>query len=223
MNSLVSIFDRYQGLKFGLHPKCFIINYREDATSMLSKCTCAEKALESIIWQQYLLSRGANKQLHHYRETPREPEVSREQHTINLDGSHLCQMLFVSDTDLGEFVISSQVSCLLIHCSVVLKAHSTPNWTVLPFCRDNNLFSMITQKERVKNKGSNAFYSVITMALQSFNWVVLSVFSVGLVLNATKHLESWKLKWVFQWLICSQSRQAVASVQQRRLNHCFCI
>lgn len=63
----------------------------------------AEKALESIIWQQYLLSRGKNKQLHHYSVTPTEPGDSREQHTINSDGSRLRQMMFVSDTEPGGF------------------------------------------------------------------------------------------------------------------------
>lgn len=47
---------------------------------------------------------------------------------------------------------------------------------------------------------------------KAFNLLPFPFISVGMVLNATKHPESWKPKWVAQWLICSQSRQAVASV-----------
>lgn len=129
------------------------------------------KHLKSIIWQQYLLSRGANKQLHHYRVTPTEPEVSRERHTINSDGSYLCQMLFVSDTELGEFVpLSYQVNSV-IYCTTAARFK---NWTVIPFCRENNAFCMIKHKQNVKNKGSKAFYSVITKAKLSTQWCFLS-------------------------------------------------
>lgn len=178
----------------------------------------AEKALKSIIWQQYLLNRGANKQLHHYRVTHTEPQ------TIHLGGSYLCQMLFVSDTELGEFVTchikSSQF--FIVSLQPGLKSILNTFLNCIIFFAENNLFSTIKQKQKVKNKGSIAFDCVITKG-KAFNLVGLSFFTVGMVLNATKHPESWKLKWVFQWLICSQSRQAVASVHQRRLNHCFCI
>lgn len=62
------------------------------------------KHLTVIFFEHGVGGGGANKQLQHYRVTPTEPEVSREQHIINLGGSRLCQRLFASDTEMDEFV-----------------------------------------------------------------------------------------------------------------------
>lgn len=75
-----------------------------------------EKALESIIWQQYLLS---GEQTNSCTATEWHPR-SLKQHTTNLEGSYLHQMLFVSDTQLGENlspVTWNRASSLLYLCS----------------------------------------------------------------------------------------------------------
>lgn len=58
-----------------------------------------------------------------------------------------------------SLVISSLVSSLLYHCRHVLDTYSVPTWTAILFKREHHDDAKI---KKVKNKGSNASYSVFT-------------------------------------------------------------
>lgn len=119
---------------------------------------------------------------------------SLKQHTTNLGGSYLRQMLFVSDTQLGENlspVTSNRASSLLYLCSQrVLKNIFNTKLDCITFLH-TELF-VLGEKKTTKSSNQREYcFLLCDYKANAFNLVMLSIFAVGMVLNATKHPESW--------------------------------
>lgn len=155
--------------------------------------TCWWKNFKRLLWLWYLLSRGCTQAT-----VPPQKDTHGDSSSIPL----------IWETHIRVSCVTLLTNSRVTICH--LQHPETVSTYFLSYRRSFILFFLFLDKYNIKlncmlllEKENNLFYSRLAL------W--------------TTHPESWTTKIiVFLKMICSMSRQAVASAHQRQINHCFC-